>query len=247
MNPALVCACLRAALLVVLMLWAGRAPGAQDGWDPARALAGADWSWAAAQVFDLPGARLHMQRFRARLAPPDAARQLNRAGARRFSRLQLSGAGLLLSGGWQGQHWLAQLRPERDGTAGLVSSLSPQRPHAQGFDAGRYVPPGARRVLQVSGRSPDAPGALASYDCPGTLADVAARVYGALRAAHWQAAESPAPGISETGGAGPEQSIQGAPLLREWRSPDGDQLTVHLYARAQAVALTFWYRPGGQP
>lgn len=238
MNPFMPGARSPAMLVAVLMLCAGSACAGSALWDPARSEALTGWRWAAPLAFDLPGARLHMQRFRAPMAPADAARRLARAGESRFDRLQFSGAVLSLTGVHEGRHWMAQLRPADDGgpgTIGVLSSLGPDDRRAVGFDPEALVPPGARLVLRASSRLADGTGLLASYLCPGAYPRVVAAVRRALRDRHWRPATAGA--ISGLTKHLAEQAAG------EWVRPDGARLMVHLHPRADAVALTFWHRP----
>lgn len=242
MNPSIPPLRPPSMLMAVLLLCAGPACAAPAPWDPARAAALAEWSWAAPLAFDLPGARLQVRRFRAPMAPVDAARRLTRAAASRFDRLQFSGPVLSLSGVHEGRHWLAQLRPADDGgagTVGLLSSLGPEERREAGFDPAQIAPPGARAVLRASSRMAGGTGLLASYLCPGPYPRVAAAVRRALQARHWRPVVAAA-GSGEVAGSA---RAQAAPLAGEWARPDGGRLTVHLHPRADTVALTFWHRP----
>src|SRR5690606_31296725 len=170
------------SLAAALMLCAGA--GAAEPWDPGRIESLAGWRWAAPLAFDLPGGRMLVRRFRAPVAPVDAARRLAHAGRARFGQLQFSGAGLLLSGVQDGRHWLAQLQPAEAGsgeTTGLLSSLEPGRRIDAGFDPVALVPPDARPVLRASSRMGRAAGLLASYLCPGPYRRVDAAVRDALQ------------------------------------------------------------------
>ncbi|MHA3902669.1 hypothetical protein ACTPOE_03620 [Castellaniella sp. WN] len=238
MNPFVSGACSTALLAAVLMSCAGSARAIPGSWDPSRSEALAGWVWTAPLAFDLPGARLRMRRFRAPMAPVDAARRLARAGEFRFDRLQFSGAVLSLSGIHEGLHWLAQLRPADDGagTIGLLSSLGSGDRRDAGFDPEELVPSGARPVLRASSRQTDGARLLASYLCPGPYSRVAAAVQHALWDRRWR----PVAAAGET--SGPAKDLA-APVAGEWARPDGARLTVHLHPRADAVALTFWHRP----
>ncbi len=236
MNSFVSCMRPPSMLMAALLLCAGSA--AAGPWDPARAEALAGWSWAAPMVFDLPGAYLQVRRFRAPMAPADAARRLTRAGESRFDRLQFSGAVLSLSGLHEGRHWLAQLRPADDGggsTVGLLSSLGPGPRREAGFDPAALAPPGARPVLRASSRMAGGAGSLASYLCPGPYPRVAAAVLRALRDWRWR----PVAPADEAFGLAAGRALSAA---GEWTQPDGARLTVHLHPRADAVALTFWHR-----
>ncbi|MFC4299641.1 hypothetical protein ACFO0J_16480 [Castellaniella hirudinis] len=231
-----------AMLSAVVLLSVGPSVAAPPLWDPARAAGLAAWTWAAPQGVDLPGARLRMRRFRAPMAPADAARQLARAGASRFDRVQFSGAVLSLSGVYEGQHWLAQLRPADDGgagTIGLLSSLGPADRREAGFNPAELAPVDARPVLRASSRLAGATGLVASYLCPGSYPRVAAAVRRALWVRHWRPVAVPGAGAAAPGAV----KGQADPVAGEWARPDGARLTVHLYARADAVTLTFWHRP----
>lgn len=238
MNPFMSGARSPVMLAAALMLCAGSACAGSALWDPARSQALTGWRWAAPLAFDLPGARLHMRRFRAPMAPADAARRLARVGESRFDRLQFSGAVLSLSGVHEGRHWMAQLRPDDDGglgTIGLLSSLVPGDRRESAFDPEALVPPGARLVLRASSRLADGAGLLASYLCPGAYPRVVAAVWRALRDRHWRPATA-----ATISGSSKHPAEQAA---GEWVQPDGARLTVHLYPRADAVALMFWHRP----
>jgi|GEM_PF-1706290 len=239
MNPFVPGVRSSAMLVAVLMLCAGSVCALPGPWDPARSEALAGWAWAAPLAFDLPGARLRMRRFRAPMAPAEAARRLTRAGESRFDRLQFSGAVLSLSGVHEGRHWLAQLRPDDEGgagTIGLLSSLGPDDRREAGFDPEELVPAGARAVLRASSRLAGGAGLLASYLCPGPYPRVAAAVRRALWDRRWRPAAAP-------GWASGSAKDAAAPVAGEWVRPDGARLTVHLHPRAGAVALTFWHRP----
>lgn len=226
------------SLAAALMLCAGA--GAAEPWDPGRIESLAGWRWAAPLAFDLPGGRMLVRRFRAPVAPVDAARRLAHAGRARFGQLQFSGAGLLLSGVQDGRHWLAQLQPAEAGsgeTTGLLSSLEPGRRIDAGFDPVAFVPPDARPVLRASSRMGRAAGLLASYLCPGPYRRVDAAVRDALQGRHWQPAAMQA---TAAAGDAPGRARSAA---GEWVRPDGARLTVHLHPRADAVVLTFWHRP----
>ncbi|MGB3274772.1 MAG: hypothetical protein WBA82_01140 [Castellaniella sp.] len=230
-----------ALLLTILLLYAGPSGAAPPVWDPARAAGLADWRWAAPQGFDLPGARLQMRRFRTPMAPADAARQLTRAGASRFDRLQFSGAVLSLSGIHGGLHWLAQLRPADDGgpgTIGLLSSLGPKDRREADFDPAELAPSGARPVLRASSRLAGGTGLMASYLCPGSYPHVAAAVRRALWDRRWRPVTILGDEVATAGTA----KAQAAPVAGEWARPDGARLTVHLSPRTDAVTVTFWHR-----
>lgn len=230
--------------MAALMLCAGSTCAVAQPWDPARAEALAEWVWMMPMSFDLPGARLRMRQFRAPLSPVDAARQLTEAGASRFERIQFSGAVLSLSGTHEGRHWLAQLRPSGAGradTIGLLSSLGPDHRRTAGFDPATLAPPGAKPVLRASSRIAGGSGLLASYLCPGSYPRVAAAVLRALRARRWR------PVTTATDGASATARDRAASAAGEWMRPDGARLTVHLYARADEVVLTFWHRPKESP
>lgn len=234
--------CPSAMLLAVMWLSVGPSVAASPPWDPARTAGLTAWTWAAPQGVDLPGAHLRMRSFRAPMAPADAARRLARAGASRFDRVQFSGAMLSLSGVYEGQHWLAQLRPADDGgtdTIGLLSSLGPVDRREAGFNPAELAPVDARLVLRASSRLAGGTGLMASYLCPGSYPRVAAAVRRALWDRHWRPVAIPG---ART--AAPEV-VKGRadPAAGEWVRPDGARLTVHLYARTDAVALTFWHRP----
>lgn len=237
MNPFLSGVRSPAMLVAVLMWCAGSAHAVPAPWDPAGSEALSGWAWTAPQVFDLPGARLRMRRFRAPMRPVDAARRLTRAGASRFGRLQFSGDVLSLSGVHEGRHWLAQLRPADEagaGTIGVLSSLGPEAWRSAGFDPAELAPSGARPVLRASSRLSGGDGLLASYLCPGSYLRVAAAVRRALWARRWRPVAASEPAAS---------AQNPATAAGEWARPDGARLTVHLHPRADAVVLTFWHRP----
>ncbi|MFA7474900.1 MAG: hypothetical protein WCY95_03750 [Castellaniella sp.] len=238
MNPFVPGVRSSAMLAAILLLSAGSACALPGSWDPARSEALAGWVWAAPLAFDLPGARLRMRRFRAPMAPVDAARRLTRAGESRFERLQFSGAVLFLSGVHEGRHWMAQLRPADEGdpgTIGVLSSLGPDERPTVGFDPEALVPAGARRVLRASSRLADGAGELASYLCPGSYPRVAAAVRRALWAQRWRPLAAP----GKTSGSAQDVAVR---LAGEWARSDGARLTVHLHPRGDTVALTFWHR-----
>lgn len=225
------------ALALALLSGAASAALGSPAWNPAHAVGGRDWTWTTVQSFDLPGAQVSLQRFQAALPPTDAARRLAAASGWRLSRLQWAGTTLLLSGGESGRHWLAQLQPAPPGTNGLVSSLMPQVPSDREFDPSHFVPPGARQVVQVSSRSQTQPAMLASFDCPGTPAQVATVVRAALTAGKWLPADAPSP----AGVSAPEPAAtSGFPV--QWRHPLHGYLSVHLVPRPASVAVTFWHR-----
>lgn len=230
--------CIVSGWLGLATVLAGLAgPVVAQSWDPARAVSQPGWVWADPQQLDGPQARLSVQSFRAPVPPLTAARRLISVSGQRLTRLQWVGPMLLLSGGRGEEHWLAQLQPGADGTAGLLSRLMPAVPAGTGFDPAALVPPGARRVLQARDGADD-PASLSSFDCPGTPAQVAAAVRRALHAAGWSVAH----GATAASGA-PETGLARDVLPPDWRHPDGGQLSVHLYARRRSVALTFWHHP----
>ncbi|MGB6008082.1 hypothetical protein [Castellaniella sp.] len=212
-------------------------PVSAQPWDPARTVAQPGWVWAGLQRLDLPQVRLSVQSFQAPVPPPEAARRLAAGAGRRLTRLQWVGDMLLLSGGRGTEHWLAQLQPQAAGTVGLVSRLEPAVSTAVRFDPAVLAPPGSRRVLQVQGRAAADPASLSSFDCPGTLVQVVVAVRRALLAAGWSVAEAPA------GAAGHDAASAAVPLPTDWRHPGDGRLSVHLHARRQSVALTFWHHP----
>src|SRR5690606_1785276 len=145
--------------------------------------------WDAPQVFDLAGARVLIWSFQAPLAPADAARVLQHAGASRFDRLQFSGAVLSLAGMQAGRHWLAQLQPAEGNagsTRGRLASLEPAAATQRGFDPQTLVPPGARPVLRAASRMAAGTSVMASYLCPGSYLRVATSLRRALWAQHWR-------------------------------------------------------------
>lgn len=239
MNPCLSGVCAPAAMVAALMLCAGSACAVSGTWDPARSEALAEWGWVPPQRFELPGAHVQLWRFRAPMAPLDAAQRLTHAGKSRLDRLQFSGVMLSLSGLHEGRHWLAQLRPADDGTSGtigLLSSLEPAERRTRGFDPGTLAPAGARPVLRASSRLAGGPGVLASYLCPGSYPRVAAAVRRALWDQRWR----------PLGVSGLAKDVA-APVAGEWMQPDGSRLTVHLHPRADAVVLTLWHRSKETP
>lgn len=229
-------------LMAALMLGTGPSVAVSTPWDPDRTAALSAWDWDVPQVFDLAGARVRIWAFRAPLPPADAARRLQQAGASRFDRLQFSGPELSLAGMHAGHHWLAQLRPApgRVGhTAGLLSSLGPEALHPAGFDPGTLVPPGARALLRASSRMATGTNLIASYLCPGSYRRVALALRRALWAQRWRplaAANDATPALDAV-----------ATAAGEWMQPGGGRLTVHLQARADAVALTLWHRSKESP
>lgn len=241
-SPRPMVSCRSGALALALLAGVASVASGSPTWNPANAVRGGDWAWADAQSFDLPGARVSLQRFQAALPPADAARRLTAAGGQRLSRLQWNGTMLLLSGGESGRHWLAQLRPALRGTDGLVSSLMPLALSDREFDPSRFVPPGARQVVQVSSRSQTPPAMLASFDCPGTPAQVATVVRTALTAGKWLPADAPSPaGVRLAGASGPEPAVASGLPVR-WRHPRHGELSVHVAQRPASVAVTFWHR-----
>jgi len=223
---------------------AAAAPAASaPAWDPAAALRLPGWAWAGPQQYELPGAHVSLQRFRTRVPPAEAARQLSAAAGGRLARLQFNGAVLLLSGSEHDAHWLAELRAAGKGSVGLVSRLAPAAVRAASFDPGRLAPAGARRVLQVTERGPGDPASLSSYACDGTVAQVGAAVRQALREAGWMPADGhvdPQARRAPAAGQSPES-------FSEWLHARQGRLSLHLHARAGAVALTFWHRPKESP
>lgn len=201
-------------------------------WDPASQDGLSDWRWADVQRFHLPQARLVMREFKAPLPPAEAARRLSTAAGTRLSRLQFMGTELQLSGMDRQDHWLVQLRADRQGSAGLASVLSPLAARPMHFDPHRLAPAGARRVLQLSGASGRS-ASFSSFDCPGALAQIRASLRRTLLLEGWLPRET---AIAET-----------ESLPSEWRHADGGDLTVHLHARAASTALTFWHRPKESP
>lgn len=208
-------------------------------WDPAAAVRQPGWVWTGPQQYELPGARVSLQRFRTRVPPSEAARQLSAAAGGRLARLQFKDAVLLLSGSEGDAHWLAELRAADDGSVGLVSRLAPAVAQAASFDLGRLAPAGARRVLQVRERGPGDPASLSSYACPGTVFQVDAAVRRALREAGWV----PAGGRGDPRARRAPVSGQPPEIFSEWLHARQGRLSLHLHARAGAVALTFWHRP----
>lgn len=227
---------LRRILGCLMGLGLAVAPGGTvvaQAWHPADTGRQAGWVWARLQQFDVPGARVSLQYFQAPVAPVQAARQLAAASGMRLTRLQFAGTVLWLSGGQGAEHWLAQLQPGAGGAIGLVSRLMPASAPVVGFDPAGLAPVDARRVFQVADRPPGDPASLSSFDCPGTLSQVAQTVGQALRAARWSAAE-PASGAV---------AANASLLPAEWRHPDIGRLSVHLHARPGSVALTFRHHP----
>lgn len=218
---------------LVLIAISGCALG--QTWHPADTLRQTGWKWDSPEQFDLPGSQVSLQRFRTQLAPVQAARQLAQASGMRLTRLQWAGAVLFLSGGQGAEHWLAQVQPSTGGAIGLVSRLVPVAVPAAAFDPRALAPPGARRVFQLSGRSRTDDVSLSSFDCSGTLSQVAADVGRALRAARWSAAQP------EFGVLPSEAADLRLPV--EWRHPDLGRLFVHLHPRPRSVALTFRHDP----
>src|SRR5690606_9050127 len=107
-----------------------------------------------------------------------------------------------------------------------------------GFDPSALAPPGARPVLRASSRLAEGAGLMASYLCPGAYPSVAAVVRRALQAQRWQ------PIVTLPEPASGAVAARSVAVAGEWARPDGTRLTVHLYARADGVVLTFWHRPG---
>lgn len=215
---------LAAGLLGVSAFWPEAAAAAADLHEQ---LPGPVWVWSDVQEYDLPGARIRVRRFQASVAPADAARRLA-ASAPRFTRLQLLGSSLWLSGLQDDEHWMAHLRRHAGGTAGLVSSLVPQAGSQVPWAGVRaLVPCPASRVIRMSSREP-ASAVLLHVACPGSANDVQRQLGRRLRAARWQPAE----------GSGSES----ADGTGDWRHPSGALLTILSQVRASEVWLTFWHR-----
>jgi len=200
-------------------------------WDLRDQLADPVWRWSEPQEFDLPGARLRMQRFSASLPPQEAARLLSGLSSPRFSRLQASASGLRLSGLSGAMHWLAQLQPRSMATVGEVSSLESRDPSGVAFDARRFAPTSARLVIQSFSRSPGR-STLARLECEGDLSMVLSQVRDRLRDGHWR----------PSGEAGGSSSV----FPSEWKHGEARLSVLHEF-REGRVVLTFWHRASEAP
>ena len=197
-----------------------------DAWDFRARLSDPAWSWAVPEFFELPGARLRVQRFSARVVAQEAARTLTRLPGSSFSRLQLTGPAIWLSGLSGAVHWLARLQVGPEATEGEISSLEPYAHFSHGFDALSLMPAGSRPVIQVPAPHAGAM-SLSRLEADGRADPVLAHVARQLRARHWQPVED----------ATPDRAF-----AAEWRSADGARLSILYEAGAGRVFLTFWHR-----
>ncbi|WP_322994899.1 hypothetical protein [Castellaniella sp.] len=215
------------ACVLLGLACAGQAMPTPIRWDPAADATLADWRWGGIQQFHLPQTQIFMRQFSVSLSLDRAAAQLSAAAGTRLTRLQFSPGALFLSGMDQKDHWLVQLRAARQGAVGMVSRLSPMPVSINLFNPARLAPPGARRILHLMGGDDREAESFSSFDCVGSLVQVAAQVRRSLSAAGWQ----------------PQHPQPGQALTSEWRHPGTGGLTVQLLAKSASTTLTFWHRP----
>jgi hypothetical protein len=212
-----------------LLSWVfGCAAAAQpDPWNLREQLADPGWAWSQPESFELPGAWLRVQEFSAPLDAERVADRLARLRGGPFVRMQVVGPSLWLSGLDGAAHWLARLRVQAGTTRGQVSSLTPREDPDTGFDALRFAPSGARRILWTSGRDAGR-ASLTRLECEGDPDGIQAGVARRLREGGWRPEDAQAPRESAA----------------RWRHPAGARLSVLSEIHTDRVVLTFWHHAG---
>lgn len=209
---------------VFLFLWLLSRIAFAEPWDFRDRISDPAWVWSVPQVFDLSGTRMRVQHFTTPLRIVPAARELTQLLIPTFSRVQVSGSEIRLSGMSGPVHWLARLRRRDEATVGEVSSLELHGLPRGAFDASHFVPSGAQQVVRVGFPEQKGP-SLSHWQVTGRTEEILAHVGRRLRSSAWRAAGRP-----------PE-----ALLPSNWRHPDGAQLSVFHESRGDGVLLTFWH------
>lgn len=82
------------------------------------------WQWQGQDLNNLNGINISTQWFNSPLSPDKAAVELNRKFAQQFTQLQIINNTHLLTGVFNGVHWLASIRKASNGSQGFISLLA---------------------------------------------------------------------------------------------------------------------------
>ncbi len=202
--------------------------GLSKAWayNPVNVHAGYQWRWQDTQKFTVSGLDFSVYKFRVNASAVDVAKQLVHGQGSNFDKLRITAEGLVLSGLWQDQHWLARLASSGDVTLGTISAMRLQ-PRSMAFDPARFAPPDAKAMLLVSNRPGKRNKVLAVYRCNGQTRQVLDVVSLALQRSDW---------VLQTNAAVPKDGYN-------WLHPNTKaKLSLTVRQIGGFVSLTFWYR-----